>query len=346
MGQQLPSARAAMKRAAPALLGIVLGLLVIANARPTGEDSDTLDKSYVKFFNLEELIKKINIKRFREFQKSSEDTENTIPAIDLTQYAIATDSENPADNIIDDSPIIDDLNKQVAVEVQEETTTLSVAETTALALIENADVASKTEEVTDVLDGQSNKFFISEESVNAARKYGYKILLKKIGGKVVAVGKIKFEFPTLIEISPISDPDEKNELEKTTIAAEVQVTTKAIENNPAVTASTNATTAEIITTTEAIIPETTIAAKQDIETTEEQDAISTPSLVSTPPAEHYLAPAEVEAASEVISSVVPNENEESENPVIDTVMQLAQDAVDIIKDLEPGAEVLLSMCAV
>merc|ERR1712123_534902 len=131
MGQQLPSARAAMKRAGPALLGIVLGLLVIANARPTGKESDTLDKSYVKFFNLEELIKKINIKRFREFQKSSEDIDNTIPAIDLTQYAVAT----------------------------------------------------KTEEVTDALDGQSNKFFISEESVNAARKYGYKILLKKMSLK-------------------------------------------------------------------------------------------------------------------------------------------------------------------
>merc|ERR1712123_253225 len=148
MGQQLPSARAAMKRAGPALLGIVLGLLVIANARPTGEDSETLDKSYVKFFNLEELIKKINIKRFREFQKSSDDNENTIPAIDLTQYAIATDSENPADNVIDDSPISDDLNEQVAAEVQGETTTISVAETTAMTVIETADAATKTEEAT------------------------------------------------------------------------------------------------------------------------------------------------------------------------------------------------------
>merc|ERR1712128_231142 len=238
MGQQLPSARAAMKRAEPALLGIALGLLVIANARPTGEDSETLDKSYVKFFNLEELIKKINIKRFREFQKSSEDNENTIPAIDLTQYAIATDSENPADNVIDDSPIRDDLNEQVAVEVQEETTTISVAETTALTVIETADVAAKTEEATDALDGQSNKFFISEESINAARKYGYKILLKKIGGKVVPVGKIKFEFPTLVEINPIEDAAEEvvaEQIVDTKVAPEVQETTEAIENISAVT---------------------------------------------------------------------------------------------------------------
>ena len=65
-----------------------------------------------------------------------------------------------------------------------------------------------------------------------------------------------------------------------------------------------------------------------------------------PPAEHYLAPAEVETATDVLASVVPLDNEESENPVIETVMQLVDDTVDIINDLESGADVLVSNCAV
>ena len=74
--------------------------------------------------------------------------------------------------------------------------------------------------------------------------------------------------------------------------------------------------------------------------------ISTPSSRYLPPAEYYLAPEEVESAAEVLSSVVPNENEESATPVMDTVMKLAEDAVDIIKDLERGTDITLSNCAV
>ena len=42
--------------------------------------------------------------------------------------------------------------------------------------------------------------FISEETAAAAKKFGYKILFKKIGGKEVPVGKIKFSFPTIVEV--------------------------------------------------------------------------------------------------------------------------------------------------
>ena len=48
-------------------------------------------------------------------------------------------------------------------------------------------------------------FFISKESVESVKKYGYKILLKKINGKEVPVGKIKFSFPTLVEINPVEE---------------------------------------------------------------------------------------------------------------------------------------------
>merc|ERR1712212_295963 len=60
-------------------------------------------------------------------------------------------------------------------------------------------------ELLNEIDTGNDKFFISKESVDSARKYGYKILLKKINGKEVPVGKIKFSFPTLVEIGHIED---------------------------------------------------------------------------------------------------------------------------------------------
>ena len=298
------------------------------------EEIDSLETSYARFFNLEELIQKINIKRFKEFQRNEDRNENIIPSIDLTQNAIANDVENPADNILDDLPLADQGSKSNSDEIKkEESTSISTPETTTLKADEIAN-----EENTDVLGINSDKFFISKESVDAALKYGYKILLKKIGGKVVPVGKVKFQFPTLIEIGPNDE-----EVIKTTNSEEVKETAKAIANNPTVAEETTAVTADIIITTEAIIVETTTADNQEAV---EPKPVTTPSPIYLPPAEHYLAPAEVETATDVLASVVPLDNEESENPVIETVMQLVDDIVDIINDLEPGADVLVSNCAV
>ena len=107
---------------------------MILHARPYGQEDDSVEKTYVKFFNLEELIKKINIKRFREFQKSSEENENTIPAIDLTQEAIANDAENPADNVInnglEETVVSEEASESIAVsdvdQQEEETTKLAI----------------------------------------------------------------------------------------------------------------------------------------------------------------------------------------------------------------------------
>jgi len=251
----------------------------------------------------------------------------------LTQDAIANDAENPADNVIDDTPVgYKDSQTDTVNSDEAETTSVLLETTTTTSEIETA--GNKI-----VLDKNIDNFFISKESVDAALKYGYKILLKKIGGKVVPVGKIKFQFPTLIEIGP----NDEEEIEKTTKTVEAGETSIANTNSPTVTEETNDVTEAAITTTEVIIVETTT-----IETNEaiEEETITTPSALYQPPAEHYLAPEEIATATEVLSSVVPLDNEESENPVIDTVMQLVDDAVDIIEDLEPGAEVMLSNCAV
>ena len=61
------------------------------------------------------------------------------------------------------------------------------------------------DESLNEIDTGSDKFFVSKDTVSAARKYGYKILLKKVGGKEVPVGKIKFSLPTIVEITPEDD---------------------------------------------------------------------------------------------------------------------------------------------
>jgi len=318
-----------------ALLGLTLGIVLLAHGRPMHEEYDSLETSYARFFNLEELIQKINIKRFREFQGKEDGKESNIPSIDLTQNAIANDVENPADNIIDDLPVSGQEPESNSVEIRnEETTSISIPETTTLKTNQIA-----TEGNTDVIGVNSDTFFISKESINAALKYGYKILLKKIGGKVVPVGKVKFQFPTLIEIGP----NDEEEIIKTTNSEEVEETAEPIASNPTVTEEARIVTEAIIVTTEAINIETTTTENQEAV---EPNSVTTPSTLYLPPAELYLAPEEVETASDVLSSVVPLDNEDSENPVIETVMKLIDDTVDVIKDLEPGADVLVFNCAV
>merc|ERR1719348_655789 len=115
-----------------ALLGLTLGLVLLAHGRPMHEEYDSLETSYARFFNLEELIQKINIKRFKEFQKSGDGNDKHIPAIDLTQDAIANDAENPADNEIDDTPIgyKDSQTDPVKTDEAETTSVISEATTT------------------------------------------------------------------------------------------------------------------------------------------------------------------------------------------------------------------------
>merc|ERR1719186_893059 len=331
-------------KVALALVGIVLGLVVILQARPSVDVlSDGHKKSYVQFFNLEELIKKISLKNFREFLKSGGKTGNSIPSIDLTQEAIVNDTENPEDNIASveyEAQAVSEAQEETETEEQQvEITTTEAAEIETINTALNVqrditnenDDASITEkkETTNEIPGSSDNFFISKESINAARKYGYKILLKKIGGKVVPVGKIKFEFPTLVEINPIEDVAEEvvaEQIADTKVAADVQETTEAIENISAVTATEVAetiteaisTTSQYIlidTTTEEVITTSTIQTPTSDPQSNEPKSITTPSTRYLPPAEYYLAPEEAETA------------------------------VAVLKDLDAGAEVSLPNCA-
>jgi len=356
-------------RSALHLAGIVFGLVVISHSRPYQEVSEDGKKSYVKFFNLEELIQKISFRKFKEFQKTG--GKSSIPSIDLTQEAIVNDVENPEDSIV--SEVIPDVTELSIIETTTavEANDISGNKEEDDTAVEQVDGGGKKEEI-DNSGGSSANFFISEESVQAAKKYGYKILLKKISGKVVPVGKIKFEFPILVEINPVDDEPEQVETDDTinddpeqivvekTVVEEVEETTQLIADNSAVTiteqsieTTTETTTPEPIvietTTQEEIIITTTIQPTTSIIETEKPASITTPSPRYLPPAEYYLAPGEIETAAEVISTYVSNEGDDSDNPVIEAVLKMAEDAeavINIIKDLDTGAEVSLPNCAV
>ena len=145
-------------------------------------------------------------------------------------------------------------------------------------------VVEDEDESLNEIDTGSDKFFVSKDTISAARKYGYKILFKKIGGKEVPVGKIKFSLPTIVEITPeddkvvveaLEDISPKMEIieeviettvaptviEKTTDAVEIdmrkesedeidddEVTTVTVDNNASLDVTTAAPAEEEVTT--------------------------------------------------------------------------------------------------
>ena len=154
--------------------------------------------------------------------------EDTLPEIDLTEEAILNDKvvvKMPEDEVTTSAPELELTT--VSLELEEPSTTTTAAPTTTkpptTTIAPNPTTASATtavptklepttlideEETTqptfDVeeneIDGELDSAFISVESKTAAKKYGYKILLKKVGGHEVPVGKIKFTIPRIIEM--------------------------------------------------------------------------------------------------------------------------------------------------
>merc|ERR1712066_1222132 len=91
------------------------------------------------------------------------------------------------------------------------------------------------------------------QTAEAAQKYGYKILLKKVGADEIPVGKIKFSLPTVVEIQAVENPlvEEVVSAEPTTTIAPTEIIT-----TPALVETTTtvviAKAVEAITTTEAV----------------------------------------------------------------------------------------------
>ena len=192
--------------------------------------------TYRRFFKIKNLIDQINIKRFEEFYgpvgprsshpppasvpevASDEDSEETLPEIDLTEEAILSQTVvvKVAEEVTVTPPLSEEEETTLAptttASLETALTTVAPqvsieAETTSLGSLE-AETPTSTEVDIRILedeDPETNEVntdleqFISDETAAAAKKYGYKILLKKVGGKEVPVGKIKFSIPTIVE---------------------------------------------------------------------------------------------------------------------------------------------------
>merc|ERR1711915_697152 len=313
-------------RTAQVLVWVILGVIAHTHGRPSVLDNtkqETPNKNYLKFFNIKELIEKINIKRFREFLSEKED--DHIPTIDVSEEAITHDKEIPNNDPTDSSINSSSDNSDDETEI-----------TTAPTINLEEDMPNDTtdEGTTETEESElTNRFFISEESINAARKYGYKILLKKINGKVQAVGKIRFEVPTLIEIHP-GDDDVISDDDKET----------AVGSNPAVTDSAK-NGAEEATSKNAVV--SVEATTQIAETTVYNELVTTDATPpeTAAPVDHYLAPAEAEEASDVLSDYISNEVDASSSPIMDSILELAHNVVDVMEKLDPETNIILDMCA-
>lgn len=119
----------------------------------------------------------------------------TVPVSDLVSTRTATD----VDVTTDTAPEVTTVASSEEEEDVEVDQRLAISEVPVNPAVEDED------ESLNEIDTGSDKFFVSSDTISAARKYGYKILFKKIGGKEVPVGKIKFSLPTIVEITPEDD---------------------------------------------------------------------------------------------------------------------------------------------
>ena len=166
-----------------------------------------------------------------------------IPALDTYQAPNEETTATPTEAVVIEEAAVTSVPVYVSTEVETVAPTVAPSTvTTAAPATIKAGLPDANEEdaLLNEIDTGADKFFISKESVEAAKKYGYKILLKKLNGKEVPVGKIKFSFPTLVEINTIEDDSENVPSETTEgvvekkIAVDVtkieETTTAAVEN--------------------------------------------------------------------------------------------------------------------
>ena len=161
------------------------------------------------------------------------DTAGIVPVADPTADAEVTTAAPAPEEIVTVQPREAEIDSEAPTLTDEEVTTITVTdvevEVTTITAPEATTEASPEEEDVDPklvisevpvnpgpaiededeslneIDTGSGKFFVSEDTVSAARKYGYKILLKKVGGKEVPVGKFKYSLPTIVKITPEDD---------------------------------------------------------------------------------------------------------------------------------------------
>ena len=127
-----------------------------------------------------------------------------LPVLDLTEEAILSDSVGislPAFPEVEEEEAMVTTEAPVPVNTEDGDGDVQVPVTVTTA----AAITSDGDPSLNVVNTGNDDFHVSEETASAAKKYGYKILLKKVGGKEVPVGKIKYTIPTVVETSSTED---------------------------------------------------------------------------------------------------------------------------------------------
>ena len=127
-----------------------------------------------------------------------------LPVLDLTEEAILSDSVGislPAIPEVEEEDASVTTEATVNTEDGDGDVQVPVTVTTVAAITGPPDGDDSLNEVNTGND----EFHVSEETASAAKKYGYKILLKKVGSKEVPVGKIKYTIPTVVKTSSVED---------------------------------------------------------------------------------------------------------------------------------------------
>jgi len=334
---------------------LVLITLWTSNSRPYyNHGHPGFSADFSQFAKIKDLIDRINIKKFRaayDIVESEHVAEEDIVKIDLTEEAI--NEERVTEEVPEEEAEATTIAARAAAEettaavaaTEEEATTAAVAvaeeeATTAAAKIAEEEAVATTEAAIAFPDESENEvldeFFVSEDTLRAAQKYGYKILLKKINGANVPVGQIKFKFPTYIEVE-VTD-----EVESTTLAA--------AEPKAADEATTDAAVAIADETTAAPVAaeETTLAAAADAKAADEATTAS--AVVVAEAVEETTAAAAEETttalaivAPRVTAAVIPEIDEISSETVTKGTDQVVKDTEIAVAALEETkAEVEIS----
>jgi len=236
-----------------------------------------------------------------EGASTSTDTD-VLTEIDLTEEAISNDqvtktvSVEATEASVTEASLADDDGIFEEVALGEgganglgETTTEAVAQlqttTEAVATDEAETTTSAAASVKESGDGEDEEeeeslneidtdgFVVSQDTLDSAKKYGYKILLKKVGNRRVPVGKIKFSLPIYYHRTQLIEVTDVSAAETTTSASVVEAAPPAAATTTAAPAVTEAVT-DLPTTAADIIETTTTAAVEAKELSAEDPIIS------------------------------------------------------------------------
>jgi len=227
--------------------------------------------------------------------------------IDLTEEAIsndqvtktvsgdATEASATEANLTDDAATVGGIFEEVTLgeggttgldetttgaSDQLETTTEAVTDaeaetTTAAAVKESGDAEDELEEDDESLNEiDTDGFVVSQDTLDSAKKYGYKILLKKVGNRRVPVGKIKFSLPIYYHQTPLIEVKDASAAETTTSASVLEAASPPAATTTAAPEVTEAAT-DLPTTAadEDVVETTTTIAAVEVKKLSAEDPI-------------------------------------------------------------------------